>query len=161
VDEKQTYCPFNPHTHFFQKVEAIPILDIGKTCVFSEVKIHLLLDGKPVINKKVVRQWDWNKRGSDERTTDENGYVFFPAIYESSVSRLLPTELVIGQQLSVKLNGEEKVFWTNSKREPEQNAEYGGREFQITCELKNKEVLIEEYGSLMVTLCTLDKGDAK
>lgn len=140
-----------------QKVEAMSIFDIGKTCVFSEVKVRLLLDGKPVAKAKVTRKWDWNKQNSDHNVTDEQGRVSFPAVFESSVSRLLPMELVIGQQLSVQINGEEKVFWTNSKREPEVNAEYGGAAFVAECELRNDEVLIENYGSLMVTMCKLIK----
>ena len=140
-----------------QKVEAMSIFDIGKTCVFSEVKVRLLLDGKPVAKAKVTRKWDWNKQHSDHNFTDEQGRVSFPAVYESSVSRLLPMELVIGQQLSVQINGEEKVFWTNSKREPEINAEYGGAPFVAECELQKDEMLIEDYGSLMVTMCKLIK----
>lgn len=136
-------------------MEAMSVLDIGKTCVFSEVKVRLLLDGKSIARAKVTRQWDWNKQSYDHSLTDEQGRVSFPAVFESSVSRLLPMELVIGQQLSVQINGEEKVFWTNSKREPEVNTEYGGAPFIAECELQNDEVLIENYGSLMVTMCKL------
>ena len=64
-------------------------------------------------------------------------------------------ELVIGQQLSTEIEGEEKVFWTNGKREPEENAEYGGAKFDAICELSDEEKLIENYGSLMVTTCKL------
>jgi len=128
-----------------------------KTCVFSEVKARLMLNGKPVAVAKVVRQWNWNKKKTDESVTDKNGFVHFPAVFESSVVRLLPAELVIGQQLSVNIDGEEKVFWTNGKREPEENSEYGGSEFSVVCELNNEEVLIEDYGSLMVTMCKLEK----
>lgn len=128
-----------------------------KTCVFSEVKARLLLNGKPISGAKVIRQWNWNKKRTDESVTDEKGYVSFPAVYESSVARLLPTELVVGQQLSVEINGEQKVFWTNGKREPEENAEYGGIPFSVACDLNDEEVLIEEYGSLMVTMCKLEK----
>lgn len=128
-----------------------------RTCVFSEVKARLILDGKPVVGTKVIRQWNWNKKKTDESVTDESGYVYFPAVFESSVARLLPAELVIGQQLSVEINGENKVFWSNGKREPEENAEYGGAQFSVVCELSDEEVLIEEYGSLMVTMCKLEK----
>jgi len=140
-----------------QKVEAMSIFGVGKTCVFSEVKVRLLLDGKPVSDAKVTRKWDWNNKNSDQKITDKSGLVSFPAVFESSVSRLLPMELVIGQQLSVELNGEEKIFWTNSKREPEENAEYGGSPFIAECELSNEEELVEDYGSLMVTMCKLVK----
>lgn len=133
------------------------IFSPGKTCVFSEVKAQITKDGKPISNAKVIRRWEWNKANSDEAMTDKQGVVTFPAVFESSLSRLLPTELVIGQQLSIDINGEEVVFWTNSKREPEPNAEYGGASFHISCELSDEEVLIEDYGSLMVTMCRLEK----
>ena len=143
---------------FFIEAEAMSILGIGKTCVFSAVNVRLLHKGEPVSNAKVKRQWEWNKRNSDESVTDSDGYVSFPAVFESSVSRLLPIEIVIGQQLSVEINGEEMVFWTNGKREPDENAEYDGAEFQAVCELSEEEELVEDYGSLMVTMCKLKTG---
>jgi hypothetical protein len=82
--------------------------------------------------------------------------VSFPAVYESSAARLLPTELVVGQQLSVLIAGEEKIFWSNSKRKPEENSEYGGNQFRISCELLEEEVVIKDYGSLMLTMCKLE-----
>lgn len=127
-----------------------------RTCVFSEVNARLMLNGEPVIGAKVVRKWNWHKERSDESVTDANGYVNLPAVYESSITRLLPIELVIGQQLSVFIDGKETIFWANGKREPEANAEYGGSLFRIACELTNEEMLIEGYGSLMLTMCTLD-----
>lgn len=127
-----------------------------KTCVFSEVSARVFLNGEPVRGAKVVRKWNWHKERYDESITDVNGYVSFPPKYESSITRLLPAELVIGQQLSVFIEGEETIFWSNAKREPEINAEYGGNPFRIACELTNEEVLIESYGSLMLTMCTLD-----
>lgn len=142
----------------FSGVKAMSILGIGKTCVFSEVKVRLLQNGEPVSNAKVYRQWNWNNLSSDESVTNDEGYVSFPAVYESSVSRLLPIEIVIGQELSVEINGEKKVFWTNSKRDAEENTEYGGAQFQAVCELSKEEELIEDHGSLMVTMCKLTTG---
>lgn len=129
-----------------------------KTCVFSEVKARLILKGEPLKGVKVIRQWEWHKRRSDEAITDTDGYVTFPAIYESSVTRLLPTEIAIGQQLSVILDGEEKVFWSNAKREPEKNSEYGGSSFNVRCELTDEEVTIRDFGSLMLTMCQLQRS---
>ena len=146
---------------FSSEVDAMSIFGVGKTCVFSSVNIRLLNNGEPVSNAKVTRKWDWNKGDSDESVTNNDGNVSFPAVYESSVSRLLPIELVIGQQLSVQINGKEEVFWVNSKREPEENAEYGGAQFQVVCELSDDDVLIEDYGSLMVTKCKLVAGGLK
>ena len=140
-------------------VQAMSILGIGKTCVFSAVKLRLLQNGKPVSNTKIYREWDWNAPHSDESVTDDEGYVMFPAVFESSVSRLLPIELVITQQLSVKIGGEEKFLWTNAKRRPEEHSEYAGAKFDVVCELNDEEILIEDYGSLMLTICKLNNGE--
>lgn len=134
------------------------MLGIGKTCVFSSVKAQLLMNGKPLSNVKVTRKWDWNSEKSDESTTDENGFVTFPAVFESSASRLLPVEIVIAQSLSVQVDGEQKDFWISSKREPEENSEYGGKNIDITCELTDDEQLIKDYGiSKILTMCKLNK----
>ncbi|TVZ41654.1 hypothetical protein P886_1002 [Alteromonadaceae bacterium 2753L.S.0a.02] len=128
-----------------------------KSCVFSGVKAQLFYNGKPVANAKVIRQWEWHKENSDETITDENGYFMLPEVYESSASRLFPSEFVVGQQLSVSVNDEEIIFWSNSKRDPDVNAEFGGAAFTVKCELTEEERLVEDYGSLMVTKCHLEK----
>ena len=140
---------------FLLEANGMSLFEIGKTCVFSDVQLKLLKDGKPLSNVKVTRQWDWNKRGSDHAMTSDDGSIHFPAVFASSVSRLLPTELVIGQQLSIEIDGKEQVIWTNAKREPDVNSEYGGKPFNVVCDLKGEEVLIEDYGSLMVAVCKL------
>ncbi len=144
---------------FLPEVKSMSLFGVGKTCVFSSVKVRLLQDGKPVANAKVTREWNWNSAKRDESTTDADGYVTFPAVFESSVSRLLPIEIVITQHLSVNVNGEELIFWTNAKRKPEENSEYGGAKFDAVCELNDEEILVEEYGSLMLTKCKLNKED--
>ena len=142
---------------FFPEVQSMSIFDVGKTCVFSSVSVQLLQNGKPVSNAKVLRHWDWNKPKADESVANDDGYVTFPAVFEYSVARLLPIEIVITQRLSVEINGVEKIIWTNSKRKPEENSEYGGAQFDVSCELDDEEVLVEEYGSLMLTICALQK----
>lgn len=138
-------------------VIAMSIFDAVKTCVFSEVRAQLLMNGEPIRNTKVIRRWEWNELREDSTTTDENGYFNFPAIFEFSISQFLPIEVVIGQQLSTTVEGKEIKFWSNSKREPEKNTEYGGDLFIITCELSDEEALIKEFGARMVTMCKLTK----
>lgn len=131
-------------------------LNPTNTCVFSEVKARLLLNGEPVRNAKVIRQWEWHKRRSDEAVTDDEGFVTFPAVYESSITRLLPAEIVIGQQLSVMVGDQMRIFWTNVKVEAEENSEYGGKEFNVSCELSDEDETTREYGSIMLTMCSLE-----
>lgn len=139
------------------KIDVMRILGLGKTCVFSPLKLQLLLDNKPVSNTRVVRKWDWNNLTSDEAVTDINGSVSFPAVYGYSISRLLPIEIVIGQGLYVEIDGEEEKIWSNSRRSPEMNAEFDGKAFDVICELTQNEKLVEDYRSLMVTKCELRK----
>lgn len=133
------------------------VLGVGKTCVFSSVKIQILKNGKPVKNAQVIRRWEWNKPGEDKALTDDHGNFSLPAVYESSVSRLLPIELVISQSIYVVDDGEEKRIWLNPKRDPEENSEYAGKSIDLVCELSEENVLVEDYGSLMVTMCKLKK----
>lgn len=132
------------------------LFGVGKVCVFSDVQMRITQNGEPLSGVEVVRSWEWNKRQSDSATTNAKGVVQFPSVHESSASRLFPAELIVGQQLAVKVDGKEIVVFTNAKREPEINAEFGGKAFVVHCELNNEERLIEDYGSLMVTICDLE-----
>lgn len=135
------------------RAEAMSILDVGKVCVFSEVKVQVTRDGEPVRNARVIRRWEWGRLKEETTTTDDQGYFSFPPVFERSLARLLPVELVIGQGLYVVENGVEERIWTNSKREPEENAEFGGQTIEMTCELSDEMVLYDEFGSLMHTRC--------
>lgn len=136
-------------------VIAMSIFNPTKTCVFSEVRARLTMNGEPLQYAKVTRQWEWHKRKSDEAYTDENGVVSFPAVYESSLTRLLPVEIVIGQELSVSFQGQSVIIWSNSKRQAEPRSEYAGAAFDVTCELTKERAVTRDYGSLMLTMCKL------
>ena len=133
---------------------AMSFLSVGKTCVFSEVKAVLTRDGKPLKNVEVIRKWEWKELKEEKTHTDENGVFTFPAIYESSATRLLPIELVIAQGLYVNENGTEIQFWTHSKRKPEENTEFNGNPIDLTCELNNEQKIHKHSGALMRTLCS-------
>jgi uncharacterized protein DUF6795 len=138
----------------FPEVKSMSLFGVGETCVFSAVKVYVTKNGKPLKNIQVIRRWEWNKLKEDTTTTGENGVFEFPAVFESSVSRLLPIELVIAQGLYIVENGEEKKIWSNSKREPEENAEFDGKAFALDCEITNEMKIYRDFGSIMRTLCT-------
>ena len=87
------------------EVLAMSVFIFANTGAFSGVSARLTIGSEPIANAMVSRQWEWNNRESDTAVTDENGYVEFPAVFESSISRLLPTELGVGQTLSVDISG--------------------------------------------------------
>lgn len=70
---------------------------------------------------------------------------------------MLPVELVIAQGLYVVVDGEEKKFWSNSKREPGENVEFNGGPISLVCELTNEMRINRDFGSRMNTLCTWEK----
>ena len=135
---------------------AADMLGIGKTCVFSAVKARITKNGKPLKNIPVLRRWEWNKKREDKTLTDKDGIFTFPAVFEHSVSRLLPIELVVSQGIYAVIDNKEVRLWTNSKRNPEENSEYGGKKIDLSCEITEEAKLIEDYGSLMVTMCKLN-----
>ena len=138
---------------------AMSFLSVGKTCVFSEVKAVLTRDGEPLKNIEVIRKWEWKELKEEKTHTDENGVFTFPAVFESSATRLLPIELVIGQALFVKENNVETKFWSHSKRKPEENSEFNGKPIDLICELNNELKIYDHSGSTMRTLCSWEKDN--
>lgn len=128
-----------------------------KTCVFSAVKAQLTMNGQALKGVTVVRRWEWQTLREDVTKTDDAGFFSFPAVFESSVTRLLPVELVIAQGLYVKIGNEEKKFWSNSKREAKENAEFNGQPISLVCELTHEMKITREFGSMMNTLCSWGK----
>lgn len=155
------YSPLAPRL-FFSLLLSLAILPITimilvnplKTCVFSKVSAQLTLNGEPLANVPVIRRWEWHKEHEDRTTTNASGYFLFPAVFELSLTRFLPMELVIGQGLYVVVDGEERQFWSNAKRHPEENSELRGRQMILLCELSNKEKVYRDFGSILSTVCT-------
>ena len=131
-------------------------LNPTRTCVFSAVKARLTRQGAPLSGIAVIRRWNWHDKREDRATTNAQGEFAFPAVFESSVSRLLPIEIVISQSLYAVVNGEEQLFWVNAKRNDAENGEYEGHPTHLACELTHEMKLVEGTGNLqMLTLCTL------
>lgn len=144
-------------TFSLEEVLAMSFLNPTKTCVFSAVKARLTKNGEPLKGVTVVRRWRWHEPHEDSAKTDAKGEFTFPAVFELSVARLLPIEVVIAQSLRVNVNGEEEVFWVNSKRDPKENGEYNGRPMSLVCEMTHEMKIYNDSGVMMSTLCSLDQ----
>jgi len=105
----------------------------------------------------VIRRWEWNALREDSTQTDAQGNFVLPAIFEFSLTRWLPVELVISQGLYMVVGGVERKIWSSAKREPEENAEFSGRPISMVCEMTQEMKLHRESGSPMNTLCTWEK----
>lgn len=138
------------------EVLAMSFFNPGKTCVFSEVRARLTLNGEPVRNATVIRRWEWKEPREDRTVTDREGYFEFPAVYESSVTRMLPIEIVIGQEIYVVLDDKEEKIWVHAKQSPDENSELKGRPIRISCELSDPMKTHGSFG-LLQTLCSWEE----
>jgi hypothetical protein len=137
------------------EVQAVSNLNPTRTCVFSAVKARLTKNDLPLQGVTVVRRWNWNEPHEDSTVTDANGEFNFPAVFESSVTRLLPLEIMISQSLYAIIDGEERKFWYNAKRDETENGEYGGRPTHLLCEMTHKMKIHRDDERITHTLCTL------
>lgn len=118
---------------------AMGFFDAGKVCLFSGISGVITKDGKPVANARVVRTADRDGERKDETTTDDNGYFELPPMFERTVTKLLPMEFVVAQEIVV-IHEEQKVeIWSSVKRSPEENSESRGNELKVSCELSSEE----------------------
>ena len=122
-------------------------------CTFSAISGHILNQGKPVVNAKVIRTTDWKNKKTDEVITDGNGYFDMPAIYESSLASVLPMEFVVAQTIAVVVDGEPVDFWTGVKRKKDENSEGQGEAPVVSCELSNEAAVITVDGQPFITKC--------
>ena len=121
---------------FSYGVYAVGSKGIGRQCLFSEMTGVINFEGKPAAGVKLVRMVDYNKKEYDETITDENGNFHFPGVYRNSLlSKVLPMEFVVGQQIIAHKDGKEYEMWVGVKRKPEENTESRGRPLIVDCEL--------------------------
>lgn len=118
------------------------IFDIGKACTFSAMSGVILNNGKPVKNAIVKRETHWQKKVSDETTTDEKGYFEFPVRFERSIAAILPQEFVVSQKIFVLHEGKSHEIWSGVKRNKEENVETDGGPIVATCYLEKEEKMI-------------------
>ncbi|MBI1425464.1 MAG: carboxypeptidase regulatory-like domain-containing protein [Gammaproteobacteria bacterium] len=130
--------------------------DVGKVCLFSEISGVITLDGKPVAHAKLVRTVKKEKAVTDETTTDAHGYFKMPAIYDRTITKYLPMEFVVKQDITLYYNNKEYKLWDGVKRTEEENAESRGKPLIVKCELNSEVNHISVNGSVFFNLCTWD-----
>lgn len=137
-------------------VIGMAISDTGKVCLFSEITGVITLDGKPIANAKLVRKVNHSRDVIDETSTDQNGQFKLPAVFERTVTRLLPMEFVVRQSIYVKHEGKEYLLWEGVKREVEENSESRGHPLIVKCELNQERLFKQVNGNPIISLCTWD-----
>lgn len=136
------------------KGASMSVFDIGKACVFSQVKGQVTFEGKPVSGAKIVRIAKWQKEETDETMTDSEGNFELPPMYHRSVVKLLPAEFVTSQRLMVIHDNKEYGIWFTTKRAPEENSELNGKPLAFKCELTDEPRFDHSYRASIKTICT-------
>lgn len=133
---------------------AVPFF--SKNILASKFSANVTLNGIPQKDIKVVRyiRWSWDdKKRQDETTTDKKGDFTLPIIEVSQgLSRFLPHEPVVFQQITITYKGEKYVAWQHSKHNYDNNGELNGKSLALNCELSNKP---EEHNNY-VGICTVN-----
>lgn len=140
----------------YKGVNAMGLSDVGKVCLFSKMEGVIKLDGKPVLNAKLVRTVNLSKDEVDETITDKNGNFKFEAIVKRKASKLLPQEFSVSQLIYVHYKDKEYRMWSGVKRKPEENSESRGKPLVVTCELSSEEDMVIINNSPIFSLCTWD-----
>ncbi len=130
----------------------------SKQCLFSQMTGVVSFEGKPAAGVKLVRMVNYDKDIYDETITDESGNFHFPAIYRSSIlSKVLPMEFVVLQEITAHFQGKAYEVWNSVKRSPEVNTESRGKALVVECNLSQPEVsFISVDGNLVHSRCTWD-----
>lgn len=76
----------------------------------------ILNDGEPVKNARIVRRADYQSNSQDETRTDYSGRFTMPSLFERSITKLLPQEVVVGQSLLIERDGDLVEFHMGVKR---------------------------------------------
>lgn len=130
-----------------------------KACTFSEMQISLTLDGEPASGATVIRTVNWKNEMTDTFTADEAGQVSLPAMYQNSITQVLPIEFVSAQTIKVEHKGNEYKIWVYAKRNPAKNVEFDGQPIKLTCELSDDPKTERAFGSVVKTACKWTSAD--
>lgn len=137
----------------YTMVQIMSILDAGQIFTFSSVRANVTYEGEPVKGAKVSRLAKWKDTHTDVTVTSDVGFFEFPAIFQKSITKFMPIEIVITQVITVEYNGIFYKIWINTKMNSDQNTELGGLPLDMECELTDDPVFYENFGPLLETNC--------
>lgn len=141
---------------FYFGGQAMSMSDLGKVCLFSNISGVILMDGKPVVNARLVRTVDLSGKETDEAQTDNQGHFEMPAVFVRTITKFLPQEFSSSQEIIVHYQNKEYRMWSGVKRKPEENTESRGKPLIVKCELNSEETMIKVNNSPIFSLCTWD-----
>jgi len=130
------------------------LFDIGKICLFSDTRGQVILGGKPVEGATIKRSVVWkSQKLEDTAVTDKEGNFHFNAKFTNSLSKFMPVEAVITQNIIIHHNSNEYEGWKTNKRDFEENSELNGKVLNLVCDLSQESTVKEEGAQVIKGLC--------
>lgn len=128
--------------------------------ISSPLEGHLLDDGKPMVNTKIIRKLEWNgdKEGVKEDViyTDEAGFFSFP-VFELDMAMRGLEQFVAKTWIYVEDKSEEQeLIWYSAKQSLGLFSELGINPENLVCDIKNPEIVTEQSSkakSQILTRC--------
>lgn len=74
-------------------------LNADEVCLFSSISAVITLNGEPVPNATLTRTLQLSEEKSDQTTTNDSGFFELPPIVERTVTKFLPQEIAVKQDL--------------------------------------------------------------
>jgi len=133
---------------------AMNIFNPFKACTFSQMQLTLTHNNQPASSAEVIRSVNWKNEKVDTFTTDEDGYVELPAMYQSSITQILPIEFIVAHVITVRYEGQEYKVWVYAKRDSRENNEFNGEPIKLRCELTHEPTTKRAFRSMVKTACT-------
>lgn len=134
---------------FFSKTEEVVL--------FSPLEGSITLEGKPLVGAKIELKLKWYDGKEKENffiESDEKGLFHFPAV--KKVLKIGFSQLVVSQEIVVKLKGEDVLIWYMSKFNQIEYGELGGKPVNLRCELTSDELITRDYNTPLITRCIWD-----
>jgi len=136
------------------KVWGMALFDFLRISLFSQVNGQVLLEGKPIAGAEVTRTAIYKQDNHVETTvSDQNGSFHFDALDVHSVNRILPSEIVVTQKITIHYDGKDYLAWKTVKRSAEENDELSGYLGKLVCDLSASEKQTETAHSVIAGIC--------
>ena len=138
------------------KVWGMALFDFLKVTLFSEVNGRVLKDGSPVAGAEITRTAIYNQENHSETTlSDENGAFRFKPLHVHSVNKILPSEVVITQNITIRHDGKEYRGWKTVKRTTDEKDELSKYLSNLSCDLSADEKQTETYRGVIAGICQI------
>lgn len=139
----------------------MPICNLGKYCLFSEINLHITYKGESVRNTAVTRQINWTTEIIENFSTNDYGKVKLPSVFKRSarVFSPIPIQFLSAQVIYVNYHNERYKIWAYGKMNPKEFSEFDGSPLVARCELSDIKQHIELDSSMVSTICKWDTAE--